>query len=225
MFIIMLRTLVLYFTVVIFMRMMGKKQIGQLQPFELAVTIMISELASLPMQDTRIPLVAGIIPIVILLVLQTILSFLELKSEKARLIINGKPSILIHNGQIDIEQLKKQGFNIDDLMEELRLKGYYNLEDIQFAILETSGQMSIIPKTELTNLTKSDMNIKVSQDNIPITLIMDGKVNYENLKIARKDIKWLQKKLEESNTSSYKDVFIALIDSKGKFYFQPKVKK
>jgi len=199
---------------------MGKRQIGELQPFELVITIMISDLASLPMQDTRIPLIHGVIPIITLLFLEIIISVLQLKSETARLVISGKPSILINKGQIDISIMRNQRLNINDLMEEIRLKGYYNLEDIEFAILETSGQLSIITKTELANATKKDINIKCSQDTIPITLILDGKINYKNLKISGRDEKWLLSTIHSKNISSPSKIFIALVDSKGKFYMQ-----
>lgn len=202
------------------MRIMGKKEIGQLEPFELAITIMISELAALPMQDTRIPLIHGIIPIITLLLLQTVLSLLQLKSEKLRGIINGKPSILIKNGQLDIKELRSQRFNINDLMEELRIDGYYNIADIEYAILETSGKISIIPKTELTFATKKDMNIKCTQDTLPVTLIIDGKVNHENLKLINQNMSWLNKNLNKNNINDINEVFIALLDSQGKFYCQ-----
>ena len=129
------------------MRMMGKKQIGELEPFELVIALMISELATFPMQDIRIPILHAIIPIITLLFLQVATSLIELKSEKARRILTGTPSILIRNGKIDIAELRYQRFNINDLLEELRLKGYFNLSDIQYAILETSGELSVLPKT------------------------------------------------------------------------------
>lgn len=220
MFIVLIRTIILYLLVILSMRLMGKKQIGQLEPFELAIAIMISELASLPMQDTRIPIMHGVIPIVTLLVLQTILALIQLKSEKMRAILSGKPSVLVKSGKIDILELKKEKFNINDLMEELRLQGYYNLEDIEYAILETSGQLSVIPKTELSNVTKSDLKLTVTQDSLPITLILNGRINKENLKIINKDENWIKEQLKKNKISSIKDVFLALMDSKGKFYYQ-----
>lgn len=222
MFIVLFRTIVLYIIVVFIMRIMGKRQIGQLQPFELVIAIMVSQLASIPMQDTRIPLVHGIIPIITLLILQVLISLIQLKSELARTIFCGKPSILISKGKIDIKQLKTNKFNINDLLEEIRLQGYYNIEDIEYAILETSGQLSIIPKTELEPATKQDLNIKVTQDKLPVTLILDGKINNENLKIIDKNKSWLKSQLNKNNISSEKQVFLALMDSKGKFFFQLK---
>lgn len=222
MFTILIRTAILYILVIITMRLMGKKQIGQLEPFEFAIAIMISELAALPMQDTRIPLINGIIPIVTLLVLQSALVLLQLKSETIRGIIDGKPSILIKEGQLNMDVLKYQKFNLNDLMEELRLQGYYNLQDVYYAILETSGQISVIPRTELSNVTKSDLNIKTSQDSLPVTLIVDGKINHKNLKLINKNNAWLKKMLNQNNIPSPNQVFIAILDSKGKFYYQPK---
>lgn len=222
MFIVLFRTVILYFIVVFTMRIMGKRQIGQLQPFELVIAIMISELASLPMQDTRIPLTHGVIPIITLLVLQVIISIAQLKSEKARYIFCGKPSILIKDGKIDITQLRNNRFNMNDLLEEIRLQGYYNIEDIEYAILETSGQLSVIPKTELEPATKQDLNIKTSQDQLPVTLIMDGKINEQNLKIINKNKSWLDSQLKKNNIPSAEKVLIALIDSKGKFFYQTK---
>lgn len=220
MFIVLIRTVILYLLVILSMRLMGKKQIGQLEPFELAITIMISELASLPMQDTRIPIMHGVIPIVTLLVLQTILALIQLRSEKMRAILSGKPSILVKSGKLDISELKKEKFNMNDLMEELRLQGYYNLEDIEYAILETSGQLSVIPKTELCNVTKADLNLTVTQDSLPIILILNGRINKENLKIINKDENWIKEQLKKNRILSINDVFLALMDSKGKFYYQ-----
>lgn len=204
------------------MRMMGKKQIGELEPFELVIALMISELATFPMQDIRIPILHAIIPILTLLFLQVATSFIELKSERARRIFTGTPSILIRKGIIDIAELRYQRFNINDLLEELRLKGYFNLSDIQYAILETSGELSILPKTEISNATKGDLNITITQESLPIPLIMDGNVNHKNLELLDKDEFWLNKILKEHDIDNAKDVFLGIIDSKNKFFYQLK---
>lgn len=225
MYIVLIRTLMLYFFVVLSMRLMGKKQIGQLQPFELVTTIMISELASLPMSDTKIPLISGIIAIATLLMLQCSISLLQLKSEFSRKLFCGEPSILIKDGKIDIDELKRQKFTINDLMEELRLNGYFNLGDIEYAILETSGQISIIPKSDVENVKRSDLKIKSQQESLPVTLILDSKVNMQNLKLINKNLEWLKGQLRKNNIQSEKDVFLALMDSNGKFYFQKRSDK
>ncbi|HGG0418479.1 DUF421 domain-containing protein [Clostridium botulinum] len=222
MFIVLIRTIILYLLVILSMRLMGKKQVGELEPFELAITIMISELASLPMQDSRIPLLHGIVPILTLLILQNLFSLIQLKSEKIRSLINGEPSILIEKGKIDFQELKNQRFNINDLMEELRLQGYYDLENIEYAILETSGQLSIIPKTEESPVTKKDLSLQFTQERLPVTLILDGKINKKNLKLIKKDEKWLENKLKKDNISSYDELLIAILNSKGNLYYQKK---
>jgi len=204
------------------MRMMGKKQIGQLEPFELVIALMISDLATYPMEDIRIPLIHAIIPIVTLLFLQVATSFIEIKSEKARRILTGNPSILIKNGKIDIRELRYQRFNINDLLEELRLKGYFNLSDIQYAILETSGELSILPKTGISNATKDDLNITITQESLPVPLIMDGNINYKNLKLLSKDETWLKNILKKHKISNANDLFIGMLDSNNKFYYQLK---
>lgn len=222
MFIVLIRAIILYFIVMFVMRVMGKRQIGQLQPFEFVIALMISELAAMPMQDTDIPLFHAIIPIITLLALEILISTLQLKSETARIIFCGKPSILIDKGKINIYELKNNRLNINDFLEELRLKGYYNLEDIEYAILETDGQTSIIPKSELEPATRKDLNIKSTQDTLPVTIILDGKVNTNNLKLINKSESWLNSQLNKNNIVSANQVFLALLDSKGKLVFQLK---
>jgi len=221
-FIVLFRTIILYIVVVISMRLMGKKQIGEMEPFELVIAIMISELASLPMQDTRISILRGIIPIITLLFLQTCFALIQLKSEKMRLILSGKPSILISNGKLDFKELKKEKFNLNDLLEELRLQGYYNVSDVEYAILETSGKISVIPKTNLSPTTKEDMKIPSTQDTLPLTLILDGKINLKNLNTLNKNRSWLKNMLKKNNVHSIEEVLIAMVDSKGKFFYQCK---
>ncbi|SHJ45458.1 Uncharacterized membrane protein YcaP, DUF421 family [Clostridium amylolyticum] len=222
MFVVIVRTAILYSLVVIVMRLMGKRQLGELQPYELVITIMISDLASLPMQDTRLPLLLGIIPIITMLIIQIFVSEIQLRSEKIRSIIDGKPSILLRNGKIDTKALREQRINIDDLMEELRVNGYFNIDDIAYVILENNGQISVIPKANLSPVTRNDLNISVPQDILPTVLIVDGKINKENLKSINKDINWLIKNINKFNIQNTEDVFIALMDSHNKFFCQQK---
>lgn len=222
MFIVLIRTIILYALVVLTMRLMGKRQIGELEPFELVISIMISDLASLPMQDTRIPLIHGIIPILTLLVLQSIITIVELKFDNFAAIITGKPSILIENGKINIKELGSQRLSFHDLIEELRLNGYYNISDVQYAILETSGQLSIMPKVENSPATKEDLKINASQEQLPVTLILDGKMDIRNLKFINKSENWLYSQLKANNIKSVKEVFLATMDSKGEFFYQLK---
>lgn len=152
-----LRTVILYLLVVIGLRIMGKRQIGEMQPSELVVAIMISDLASIPMQDIGIPLLSGVIPIFTLIIMEIALSQISLKSRKFRRILTGKPSVIIHNGKMLREEMEKIRFNTDDLKEQLRIQGYVKTDDIQFAILETNGQLSIIPKPKKQQSTVEDV--------------------------------------------------------------------
>lgn len=214
------RTIILYILVVCIMRIMGKRQIGELQPFELVIAIMLSELAAVPMQDTGIPLIHGIIPILTLMVLQIFISLITLKSQRARKIICGIPSILIENGMVVENELIKQRINLDDLMEDLRMAGYINITDIEYAILENSGKLSIIPKFSKSPMTREDMKMKGLEDSLPIGIILDGKLNEDNLKLSGFDINWLMENLKNYNINKIDDVFFAMLDSKNKLYIQ-----
>lgn len=215
MFVVSIRTAILYLLVVLTMRLMGKRQIGELQPYEFVITIMISDLASLPMQDSRLPLLQGIIPILTLLFLKTILTQIGLKFQSTRKFVDGEPSILIYKGRINYPTLKKQQLNIDELLEELRLANYFNLDEIQYAILENDGQMSILPMDY--NSSKNAQNTEVE---LPKVLISDGKINKNSLTSIDKDEKWILNLLKNHNILSIKHVLIALYDTEGKFKFQ-----
>ncbi|WP_160691381.1 DUF421 domain-containing protein [Clostridium sp. C2-6-12] len=219
MFVVSIRTGILYLLVVITMRLMGKRQIGELQPYEFVITIMISDLASLPMQDTRLPLLQGIIPIITLLFLKTVLTQIGLKFQWTRKFVDGEPCILIHNGKINYSTLKRQQLNIDELLEELRLANYFNLDEIQYAILENDGQMSILP-ADYNSSKKSSASTQKAEVKLPQILISDGKINKNSLTSIDKDEQWILDLLKKHNISSIKHVLIALYDTEGKFKFQ-----
>lgn len=222
MLIVIVRSVILYAVVLIVMRIMGKRQIGQLQPFELVITIIISELAAVPMQDTGIPLLYGIVPILILMIAQIILSYISLKSIKARAIICGKPSVLIESGKVQERELSNLYFNINDLLEQLRVKGYPDIKDVEFAILETEGQLSVVPKSDKRPVTPKDLTLTADQEKLPITLVIDGKIVSENLPVARMNEKDLLECLDKNGIPGYKDVLFAGLDSSGKFFYQQK---
>ncbi len=216
-----IRTLILYAIVLIAIRLMGKREVGQLQPFELVVTIMIADLASVPMQNIGIPLIQGIIPILALLVGQIIISSLNLKSVVARRLISGKPTVLISNGKIIKDRLKSQKYTIDGLLEELRVAGYYDINDVQYAILEVSGEVSVIPKEGCTPVNKKDMNIKCQNIGFQIPVIIEGTYIDKNIKelgMNRMDII----NIINENSIKLDDVFLLLIDENGKTFFQKK---
>jgi uncharacterized membrane protein YcaP (DUF421 family) len=222
MLVVFIRTLILYFIVVIVMRVMGKRQIGQLQPFELAVAIMISELAAVPMQNTAIPLINGIIPILTLLIAQISLSFVSLKSIKARGVICGKPSVLIENGKLIEVNLRNEMYTLNDLLEQLRIKNVPNIADVEFAILETNGQLSIIPKSQKRPITPEDLQLLTKYEGLPLDIVVDGKVILKNLHKANLDENWLKNELLKFGINSPNSVFFASLDSNGNLYYQPK---
>ena len=167
MFIVLIRTVFLYALVILVMRLMGKRQIGELQPYEFVITIMISDLAALPMQDTRLPLILGIIPIITLLFIKTVLTQLQLKSQAARKFLEGEPSILICKGKINFKALKDQQINLDELMEELRLAGYFDLNEIEYGILENNGQMSFLTYDSSSEATSQQSSNQNNSSNTP----------------------------------------------------------
>lgn len=225
MLVVFVRALVLYIIVIISMRIMGKRQIGQLQPFELAIAIMISELAAVPMQNTGIPLINGIIPILTLLIAQLVVSFLSLKSVRARGLICGKPSILMENGRIIEDELRKEMYTLNDLLEQMRIKNVTDITDIEFAILETNGQLSIIPKSQKRPVTPADLNLPTDYEGLSLDIIIDGKLIDKNLKKANLDTDWLYNELAKSGITGIKDVLFACLDSKGNFFCQKKCNK
>lgn len=215
------RSIVLYIIVLIVMRLMGKREIGQLQPFELAISIMIADLATIPMTETGIPIFNGIIPILGLLLMHILISMINLKSLKAREIICGKPRILIYRGKIDAKALKKERFTINELQEKLRGNNIVNLGDIEYAILETSGEVTIIQKPEKRGSIPEDFNIKPEYEGIPYDLVIDGKVMEQNLKKIGKNYNWLKKQVEKFGIKP-EEALVVTIDGKGQIFCQKK---
>ena len=203
---------------------MGKREIGQLQPFELAISIMIADLASTPMADAGIPISNGIIPILALLVMHLTISILNIKSIKARQILCGKPSILIYRGRIDEKMLKKERFTVNELEERLRGNNVVNIGDVEYAILETSGQVTVIQKPEKKNVTAEDLGLKPEYEGLAYDLVLDGKVMYENLKILKKDYDWLKKEVNKFGIKP-EQALIVTIDGKGNMFCQEKMGK
>lgn len=221
MLIVFFRSIVLYIIVLIVMRLMGKREIGQLQPFELAIAIMIADLAAVPMAETGIPISNGIIPILGLLVMHLIISFLNLKSMKIREILCGKPAILIYRGKIDEKVLKKERFTLNELQERLRSSSVVNLGDVEYAILETSGQVTVIQKPDKRTTTPKDFNIMPEYEGIPYDLVVDGKVMYNNLKIIGKDYNWLKKQVNKFNMEP-EEALIVTFDGGNQIFCQKK---
>lgn len=215
---IIVRCFILYFVVITAVRIMGKRQIGELQPSELVITILISELASMPMQNTDLPLLWGILPIFTLAAIEILISLVTLKSIKTRYLIYGKPIVMVCKGQIYQKEMQKARVSIDDLTEAMRSSGVMRIEDIDYAILETNGNMSIIPKSEKQPLTPQDAGKKpADQNDMPDIIISDGRIIRKNMPNDLPD-DWLDKILKAQNLKSASDIFLLTRDSKGKTY-------
>lgn len=219
-----IRSIVLYIIVLFVMRLMGKREIGQMQPFELAISIMIADLASIPMTDIGVPISNGIIPIMGLLVMHLLISILNIKSSKMRELLCGKPTILIYKGKIDEKKLKKERFTLNELEEKLRSNNIMNIGDVDYAILETSGDLSVIPKPNKRGTTPEDFNIMPDFEGINYNLIIDGKVMKENLKKIGKNYDWLKKQTNKFQMTPA-EVLIFTINAKGDTYCQKKENK
>ena len=205
----------LYILLVIVMRLMGKRQIGQLQPFELVITIIIAELAVLPMNNLGIPITNGVIGILVLMAAEVFISLLALKSERVRALICGTPTILINNGRLLPEAMERLRVNLNDLLEQLRSKEYPNISDIAFAVLENNGALSVIPKADAKPPTAGDLGRAVVQPLFPVTLIMDGNVNLNNLKLAGIGMDTLLAQARLQQITDIREVFFAQLTTRG----------
>ncbi|MCI8656118.1 MAG: DUF421 domain-containing protein [Oscillospiraceae bacterium] len=210
------RTLILYFILMTGLRLMGKRQIGELEPSELVLTLIISDLAAVPMQDFGIPLVNGVFPIVTLLCVSMLLSFFSLKSIRFRGLVCGYPTVIIRDGKVLQQNMARNRFTVDELLEQLRSQGYSDLTAVKYAVLETSGQVSVLPYTKDSPVTPQVMNL-TSQDDVtlPVLVINDGHIMSENLSASGYDALWLDKQLKERRLTSPRQVFFMTVDETG----------
>ncbi len=210
------RTLILYFILMLGLRLMGKRQIGELEPSELVLTLIISDLAAVPMQDFGIPLVNGLFPIITLLCVSMLLSFFSLKSIRFRALVCGRPTVIIRDGKILQQNMARNRFTVDELLEQLRSQGYSNVSAVKYAVLETSGQVSVLPYTKDSPATPKVLGLDVQDDvTLPVLLINDGHVMSENLSASGYDGAWLDKQLKQRRLTSPRQVFFMTVDETG----------
>ncbi|MCI9165084.1 MAG: DUF421 domain-containing protein [Oscillospiraceae bacterium] len=211
-----LRTVILYFILMIGLRLMGKRQIGELEPSELVLTLIISDLAAVPMQDFGIPLVNGLFPIATLLCLSMLLSFFSLKSVRFRALVCGRPTVIIREGKVLQQNMARNRFTVDELLEQLRSQGYSDLSAVKYAILETSGQVSVLPYTKASPITPQVVQMEVQDDvTLPVLLINDGHVMSANLSASGYDRTWLNRQLKDRRLTSPRQVFFMTVDEAG----------
>lgn len=212
------RVIVLYVVVMVALRLMGKREIGQLSVFDFVVSVMIAELSTMPMEDPNIPFYHAPLAIGLLVVLQIVVAVIQLKSHRFRHWVDGEPSVLIEHGQIQDNEMKKTRYTLSDLMMQLREKGVANVADVEFAILETSGKLSVLPRADRRPLTAADMGQHVGPEMIPMPLVADGQPVPKTLQILHQDEAWLEKQLQRRGYARIADVFYATIDQSGTLY-------
>ena len=218
MFVVLIRTVVLYLFIIIGLRLLGKRQLGELEPAELTLALIIADLASVPMQDNGIPLLTGLIPIVVLLCMATILSVLTTKSVRFRHLMCGRPSVVISDGQVIEQELRRNRLTVDELLEELRIQGYADLRVVKFAVLETNGKLSVLPRASQMPVTAKQMKIKTEETGLPVIVISDGRLLERNLSTQGRDEKWLYRQLAVHGLTSPKQVFLLTVDQLGNTY-------
>jgi Predicted membrane protein len=217
------RTIILYIVIVAALRLMGKRQIGQLQTSELVVTLLISEIAVMPIQSRNEPLMNGLVPILALVLFEIITAFLMLKSGKIRRVVCGKPIVVIEKGVLNQKAMRQLRMTTEDLSEQLRQKEAFFLEEVEYAIVETNGTMSVIKKTEEEPATPAQMGIKVQEKGIEVVAVTDGEISESSIKVIDKTADWVVSILKQ-NRKTAKDVFIMTADTNGNYKIVPKEK-
>lgn len=210
--IVLIRTIILYFIVLFAIRIMGKSELSKMSPFQMVVIFMIAELAAIPIESPTVSFISGVIAIFTLLLLQVLISYISIKSEKFKNFINGRPSVIIENGQINQEEMKRLRISINDLMEQLRLGNTPSISDVDYAVLESNGSMSIIARPDKKTVTLKDMGIPAKEEILPSVIISDGTLYEENLTRAGLDTSVLSAQLAACSIGSFKEVFLAVCD-------------
>lgn len=217
MLIVLVRTIILYFLVLFTIRIMGKSELSEMSPFQLVVIFMIAELAAIPIESTSISLLNGVVAIFTLMFLQTMISTISIKSERFKVFINGKPSILIDKGEINQKELRALRITLNDLLEQLRLKNVSSLSDVEYAIMESNGELSVITKAGKQPATCEDIGLHKADGELPVVIISDGVIYRKNLYRMQWQEKDLDKVLNKLDLKS-SDVFLAFADEKKKLH-------
>ena len=219
-----IRSIIIYFLVLVVFRLMGKRQLGQMQPFDLVLTLILVDIATIPMTEISTPILHGIVPLLTLLVVHYTITLLSRFSTKFSDMISGKPVIVIKQDGVDYKAVKKLNLSIDDITESLRGAGYFSFDEVLFAIMETNGKMSVLPRAQNSPLVKEDMKIKSEENSLPVTIVSEGKIlkeNFNQVKVSKEKIMKYIKNLGISN----KNILIFTLDNNGLIYLQEKYKK
>lgn len=219
------RSLILYALILFLIRIMGKRQIGEMQPFELVITLIIADLATIPMAETTLPLIQGVIPLLTLVCVHYFICLLSRKSVFCRRLFSGKPVILLDPDGVNFVNLQKVNMNFNDLSEGLHGAGYFNLEELLYVILQTNGTMTVVPRAPYAPLTASDIGLPKDPATLPIIIITKGKVLKDNMELAGIDEKFILKYVNKAGIKNLKDILLLTINNCGKIYVQARNKK
>lgn len=217
-----LRTVAVYIIVFVILRVMGKREIGKLSVFDLVISIMIAEIAVFVLEDVGKPMLQGILPMATLMIVQLTIAFLSLKSRTVRRLFEGEPSYIIKNGKIDREEMRRHRYNLDDLLLQLRQSKVMDVADVEFAILENSGKLTVVEKKEKEAKPPAEPGTSIRYEGLPLPLIMDGKVQDMNLEKIGKTRFWLKNELQSRGAKEFKDVFFCSIDHRGNLFLDKK---
>lgn len=217
---ILIRTFIVYIFFILSIKLMGKRQVGEIQVSELVITLLMSEAAAYPITDPDTPLLYSVIPIIALLSIEVIISYFGTGNKKFRMLFKPAPCILIEHGVLKQENLKKVRFTIEELISEIRLKGYPNLFDIDYAILESNGKLSVLPKAEFSQPTIQQLSLPTNCATISFALILLGELNQSAISEAGKSYEWVLKKVSENGYKSVSDIFLMIIDNTDSLYIQ-----
>ena len=221
---ILIRTVIVYIFLMIALKIMGKRQLGEIQISEFVITLLISELVAYSVMDTDVPLVYMVTPIIVLIAAEVITSYIGTKNKALKSILGPSPCILIEKGEIKQEHLKNVRFTINELISEIRLKGYSDLTEIDYAILESNGKLSVIPKPEYKNATIQQLNLPYVNSGIAHPIVINGELNTQSIAEAGKTSEWVLKTLSSEGFNSLGDIFLMLVDSTDKVFIQPVIK-
>ena len=217
--IIFIRTLIIYFSLLLIMRLLGKRQLGEMELSEFVVAALIADLASHPLQDIGIPMINGLVPIVTLFCCEVLISGMTMKNIRLRALFFGKPSMLVEKGKIRQKEMKKNRFTTDELMEELRNQGYPDISSVEYAVLETDGRLSVIPYPSEAPVTPAQLKIEAEDKGYPVVVISDGHVIQSNLRLVGRDMNWLKKRLAALGIKDTEQVFLMTVNSAGQVYY------
>lgn len=220
-----IRSIIIYIFVLFAIRFMGKRQVGEMQPFEFVITLIIADLATIPMSEISVPIVHGLIPIIGIIILHYFICFISRKSMRARYLISGRSAIVINPNGINYKELKALNMNVDDLIEALRISDVFNLDDVAYAIIETNGKLCVIKKSQVETATREDLGVKTAPASLPVSIIMDGRLMKENIALTKISEDLVDEAIKKCEAKSHKEILLMTVDANGSVYIQPRYGK